>query len=72
MSFCDTSRITLGEDVLRKLIVGTAKLGFGIFVVILVGCLISYIVSNNFVDFIDAYGAEAFMEKFTEFIHQFI
>ncbi len=57
---------------LRKLIIGSAKLCFGVFVVILIGCLIAYIVSHNFMDYVDSYGPEKFMDEIMEFFNQFI
>ncbi len=57
---------------LRKIIISLAKLCFGIFVVIIVGCLISLFVSHNFMEFVDSYGPEKFMDKLTELIMQFL
>ncbi len=48
---------------MRKLVIGLAKFCFGIFVTVLVGCLIAYFVSHNFMDYVDFYGPQEFVDK---------
>ncbi len=55
---------------MRKLIISIAKLCFGVFVVVLVGCLIAYLVSHNFMHYVDSYGPEAFMDRLMSFFNQ--